>query len=251
MTVIQFTFAHDYLKRLLIACAFLLAILPATAQVIEGGKGATASKKISATPQLHLEGAEVISIAPGNNAGFAIIDVPKLDENDTISNHWDGRKYEFMINGGYYDDQFSPVGLCRINGRYLSRKKSKKLSGFVVIDEAGKLQLLTQKDHLKPYPTVLQSGPYIIDPGGSIGIHPPARIKARRTCIGATTDGTILIIITKPIALYDLAVIVKRDIPDIERLLNLDGGPSTALKTDATSVINPRPVRNFIAKKLR
>ena len=56
---------------------------------------------------------------------------------------------------------------------------------------------------------------------------------------------------TEPILLYDLSVAIKKKMPRLERLLNLDGGPSTALKTASHEVLNRWPVRNYIVKSKR
>ncbi len=115
------------------------------------------------------------------------------------------------------------------------------------MDGAGKIHLLWRGDDLTPYPSVLQAGPYVIDPGGKIGIYSRAE-KARRTLIGLTEEKELVIVATKEIDLYDLAYAVKKQMPRMERLLNLDGGPSSAFKTPTVEILNEWPVRNYIAK---
>ena len=128
---------------------------------------------------------------------------------------------------------------------------SPSLSGFIAIDASGRLSLLTATDDLKPFPSVLQNGPYLIDPGGEVGIHSRAGKRAARTAIGRTVDDTLVILVTEPIELFDLAREAKRMFPKMERLLNLDGGPSTALKTREIEIRNAAPVRNYLAKVAR
>lgn len=192
--------------------------------------------------------AMVIVIEPGANRGFAVLDAPKRARGENILTHWDSKSHVLMINGGYFSPEFAPTGLCRINGEAVARSRPNKLSGFVAIDRRGSIRLLTRADDVAPYPTVLQSGPYVIDPGGKMGIRSRSGSAAARTLIGTTRDGKVLIMVTKPILLYDLAVAVKGKMPDVERLLNLDGGPSTALKTGSVEVLNRWPVRNYIVK---
>jgi uncharacterized protein YigE (DUF2233 family) len=195
--------------------------------------------------------ATVISIDKASNRGFVVHDALIKRERDTIRRHWDGHEHLLMINGGSFQPDFTPAGFCKLNGKVVRSGISKKLSGFVAIDQKGKISLLTKADNLSRYPSVFQAGPYVIEPGGNIGIKSRDSSVERRTLVGKTTDGKLLIIVTKPIALYDLAVEVKAKIPKVERLLNLDGGSSTALKTKSLEVLNKWPVRNYIAMKKR
>jgi len=194
--------------------------------------------------------AEIIQIPPENNVGFSLIDVPNPKAGEDISTHFDPRHHALMINGGYFNPDFSPTGHCKIDNRVIRPGVSPSLSGFVAIDGDGRLSLLAATDDPAPFPTVLQNGPYLIDPGGGIGIHSRTGKRAARTAIGRLTDDTLVILVTEPIELYDLAREAKRDFPTMERLLNLDGGPSTALKTPEREIRNTAPVRNYLAKAM-
>jgi hypothetical protein len=164
--------------------------------------------------------ATVITNDKASNRGFILHDTVIKREKDTIRRHWDSREYLLMINGGYFEPDFKPAGYCKLNGKPIRSGVAKKLAGFVAIDHKGKIHLLTKANNLSSYPTVLQAGPYVIDPGGKIGIKTRDNIIARRTLMGMTADGKLLIIVAEPIALYDLAVGIKTKIPYIDRLLN-------------------------------
>ena len=192
--------------------------------------------------------AVIITIPANQNHSFGMIDVPNKSPGDDILSYWRPGRHSLMINGGYFEDDFSPTGLCRIDGKVINPSNDPKLSGFLAIDGQGKLVLLTKHDQRDAFPTVLQSGPYVIDPGGKIGIHSRSGAPARRTLVGVTTEGDIVIIVTEPIHLFDLAVLVSNRLPQIERLLNLDGGPSTALAVEGQVVRNRWPVRNYVFK---
>ena len=192
--------------------------------------------------------ATVITIDKKSNKFFSVLNIPNQTLKDNINNYWDKKKYILMVNGGYFNSDFTSTGFYKIDDGILQPKIKKSLSGFVAIDKNGSIKLLTLKDDLKDYPTIIQSGPYVIDPGGKVGINTRKELVARRTLIGETREGNLIILITKPITLYDLAYAIKKKIPNIERLLNLDGGPSTALKTKTVGVVNRRPVKNYIIK---
>lgn len=192
--------------------------------------------------------ATAIIIAAADNCDFKLIDVPIKKNGDDIREHWQ-TNYVLMINGGYFNADFTPTGLCRIGGRTLSAKQSDRLSGFVALDESGQVHLFRRDDDVSEYPDVIQCGPYVIDPGGGIGIHKNDGVRAERTLIGMTEDGRLIILVTKPVTLYDLARSINASLPEVDRLLNLDGGPSTSVKTSQVERKNQWPVRNYIAKE--
>lgn len=189
-------------------------------------------------------------INKANNTGFQLLDVAVPVEGETIKKYWHRNQYEIIINGGYFESDFSPTGFYKINGRIIGPEPSNKLSGYLVIDIKGKLTLLTINDDISAYPNVLQSGPFIIDPGGKIGIRSENGKQAPRTAIGQTRNGDIVIVVTGPLSLMELAIAIMREVPSIDRVLNLDGGPSTALKTPDIEVLNQWPIRNYIVKRV-
>jgi uncharacterized protein YigE (DUF2233 family) len=159
------------------------------------------------------------------------------------------------INGGYFDPHFQPQGLCRIAGRELSPLSPQGvLSGVVGIAADGGVRLLARDAVLTDLPTAFQAGPYVIDPGGALGVRAhPAR--ANRSVIACDDHGGILLLATGPLTLFQLATLLHDHAPAlglgrIERALNLDGGPSTGLSTvlDGAewSLAERGPVRNVL-----
>jgi hypothetical protein len=197
----------------------------------------------------HRFSAIVITVPVDQNYGFSLLDVRIRKEGDNIQSYWNPTNDILMINGGYFNPDFSPTGFCRIDETEISATRSAKLSGFVAIDKAGAINILSIHDNPTNFPTMLQAGPFVIDPGGSIGIKSRSGADARRTLIGLMQDGNVVIVVTEPIGLLDLAHSIKQHLPSVERLLNLDGGPSTALMIKGHSVVNQWPVRNYITKK--
>ncbi|CAM2009099.1 phosphodiester glycosidase family protein [Acanthopleuribacter pedis] len=190
-----------------------------------------------------------IPIPAAQNHGFGFHDAPDREKGQRIGAFWSPHQYQWMVNGGYFEADFSPSGYCRIDGRDLNTRVNPKLSGFLAIDASGRLSMHTRLPDRTRYPTILQTGPHIIDPGGNVGIRRHTGRIAARTVIGRRTNGDLLVLVTAPIDLYDLAQLVKQEIPDIERLLNLDGGPSTALRLGDIRIDNLTPVRNYLYKR--
>ena len=142
-----------------------------------------------------------------------------------------------MINGGYFDASFQPVGLVVKDGQTVSEvSKQSALSGIFAIDEGGGVQLIP-RDSYHPDDSIknaIQAGPFIVDPGGKAGIKSDDLKKAKRTAIGQTLSGEFVFISTTPCTLYELSKILtqhpdKLGVKGFDRVLNLDGGPSTGL----------------------
>lgn len=69
---------------------------------------------------------------------------------------------------------FAAVGLRVINGTTTCPPTDgKPYSGYVSIDRRGTLDVSVSAPAGDTAPFVLQSGPFLIDPGGAIGIRPP------------------------------------------------------------------------------
>lgn len=210
---------------------------------------------VSATTVTEVQDAEtgfsavVVTVPPADNHGFFLLDVPEQQRGDNIRHYWNAAQYQFMTNGGYFNEDFSPTGQCRINGMYIKRGRSPRLYGFVALDAQGSLRVVTRHSKLNAYPTLLQSGPFVIAPGGRVGIRSRTGYRARRTLIGTTRKHEVIIMVTDPIFLLDLAEAVHKQLPQIERLLNLDGGSSTALMARDHIVINRSAVRNYLGKR--
>lgn len=188
----------------------------------------------------------VIEFGKEENAGFKLIDGGK--RKNFISEHYSPEQHVFFVNGGYFDGNLNPVGYCRIDGENQSTVKNAKLSGFVTITKQGKLSLHWKELPEMEYTHIVQAGPFVIDPGGSVGIHGRSGGEAKRTLIGQTEDGKIVVLTTTEVYLYDLARILKSEFSELERVLNLDGGPSVGLIYNDIRIENTSPVRNFITK---
>ena len=189
----------------------------------------------------------VIEFGKGENIGFELVDGEK--KKNYVSDHYSPKSDTFIVNAGYFDGNLNPVGYCRVDGKNISTTRTPKLSGFITITERGELSLHWKEIPEREYRDVLQAGPFIIDPDGTIGIHTRSGKEAKRTVIGQTEDGRILVLTTTEVYLYDLAQILNSEVPKLERALNLDGGPSVGLIYKNTRIENANPVRNFLTKR--
>jgi len=159
------------------------------------------------------------------------------------------------INGGYFEPTFQPAGLVRLDGRDVQPRAAEGvLSGIVAIDGAGVLRLLPRDAALEGVHSAIQAGPFLIDPGGAVGVNHRAA-SANRSLIASDDHGRLLLLVTGALTLHQIATLLH-DHPQavgmerIERALNLDGGPSTGLSLTLQdpmwSVSERGPVRNVL-----
>jgi hypothetical protein len=122
------------------------------------------------------------------------------------------------------------------------------------LDATGKLHVLTREASLDGYPSAIQAGPFVIDPGGAVGVR-AGTARAKRSLIALDASGRVMLLVTGSLTLHHVAVLLHDHAPalgfgQVERALNLDGGPSTGLSValdDPTwSMAERGPVRNVL-----
>jgi Phosphodiester glycosidase len=159
------------------------------------------------------------------------------------------------INGGYFTPSFQPAGLCRMAGKEITPLVQKGvLSGILAVDGSGGLRLLTREAALEGYLSAVQAGPFVIDPGGEVGVR-AGTARANRSLIALDARGRVLLLVTGSLTLHHVAILLHEHAPalgleQVERALNLDGGPSTglslALDDPTWSMAERGPVRNVL-----
>jgi len=162
-----------------------------------------------------------------------LVDLPGSPTNlQSLKKLLDNNDCTTAINGGYFDGSFSPVGLRIFRGAVNAPAISRPpLSGFISINDKQVIDVTKVQPAAALY--ALQTGPFVIDPGGIVGINPSATSTNRRTVI-AVADNDVFFLITSDLSLFDLANILH-DLPGafgvtkIDRAINLDGGPSTGM----------------------
>jgi uncharacterized protein YigE (DUF2233 family) len=167
-----------------------------------------------------------------------LVDQPKSETvtYQTIPEVGRSNQAVLAFNGGYYDEAFRPLGLYKLKQEERGQMSpSALLSGVLGITPQGEIDLVT-RDRYRPgsYVEAFQSGPFVIDPGGQMGIRNDDGQQAKRTVVGITANQQRLVVTTSPVSLYALATCLESHpqalgVSAIDRALNLDGGPSTGL----------------------
>lgn len=166
----------------------------------------------------------------------------------------------FGINGGYFSEGFGVEG-WHVQGGVQKNPFSLKpvLSGVVHLTKRGGLEILHRNAAPKRPWSAIQSGPFLVDPGGLMGINPSPSSNSksrRRSVLFSDGKGMLGIAVSTPATLYELAeAFLKKPelfgMKKVERVLNLDGGPSTAMIVrlpggEIADIREAGPVRNYL-----
>lgn len=159
------------------------------------------------------------------------------------------------VNGGYFQEDFRPVGLMIAGGRLVHAfEKAKLLSGILAV-KGSRIEIV-RPSHFQNSGDVreaIQCGPMLVEGGQPVaGLN--AERSARRTVVATDGRSQWALIYMTSVTLADAAHILT--IPGVlgewtpVTALNLDGGSSSGLWAAATPDMVSRPelghVRNYI-----
>jgi hypothetical protein len=160
------------------------------------------------------------------------------------------------VNGGYFDPEYRPIGLLIVDGTMIAPLQRARLLSGVLSASPKKVQIsrvaefsLTQKPD-----AAVECGPMIVDLGKSVRGLESSKM-ARRTFAAVSSGDKAALGFCSDVTLADLSSILAIvTIPDfkIQRVLNLDGGSSSAFwfkraNGGAFSIAEQKPVRDFVA----
>jgi len=150
---------------------------------------------------------------------------------------WDGNSVASLaegstalvaFNGGFFDQNFKPLGLLMSRGKTLNPLR-KADWGVLTISSSGVAKLVHTKrwKARKRIDFALQSGPRLVVDGKPLKLK---KQKARRTAIGLLSGGRTLVVVVaaEPLLTSVLAKVMANTF-NCSFALNLDGGSSTQL----------------------
>lgn len=161
------------------------------------------------------------------------------------------------VNGGYFDQEFAPIGLRIIDGKLLSPLRRARLITGVLITSARGVRIIRVGEFSKQRDvvTALQCGPFLVDAGQRVRGLDGSRL-ARRTFVATGTHGQAALGICSVVSLAQLSEILCTPKLSgelrIQRALNLDGGSSSAFwfareNGSAFSIPEQKAVRDLVA----
>lgn len=139
------------------------------------------------------------------------------------------------INGGFFDNNYKPLGL-RINNKS-QQSPAKNISWwgiFYVKNQRPYLTNFAQFNFDHQIDFAIQSGPRLLI---NNRIPPLKAGRAERSALGITHDGKVIILVTDnmPLSTTELAQLMKAEPLNCENALNLDGGSSSQLRAHLNS----------------
>ena len=182
-----------------------------------------------------------------------VVDSPKPGET-RLANLLESRQAIAGVNGGYFEPDFTPVGLVISEGKTRQKfKKAKILSGIVATSPKGTLSIF-RSARFDPNPgayrEAIQCGPMLVENSTPVPGLNTEKI-ARRTAVATGPANQAALIYLTSVTLADAAEILS--LPKIfgswkpTLALNLDGGSSSSLWARNTiSLPEIKRVRNFI-----
>ncbi len=182
-----------------------------------------------------------------------VVDSPKPGQT-SLSGVMESRQSIGGVNGGYFEPDFTPVGLLVSQGKTRQKfKKAKLLSGILAVSPKGTVSILRSQrfdPKIGAYREAIQCGPMLIENSAPVPGLNTEKI-ARRTVASTGPGQRCALIYLTSVTLADAAEILG--LPKIlgawspATALNLDGGSSSALwARDTISLPEIKRVRNFI-----
>lgn len=138
-----------------------------------------------------------------------------------------------LINGAYFHEDYSASGYLVTDGVPSGdRQFDYDKSGLLLINEGrpSLLDLSTEVFDRQAVQDALQSYPFLVL-DGEAAVREDSGLLARRSAIGYTRTGEwfLLVVPYRQISLFQFAQELAASDLDFERVLNLDGGPSTGI----------------------
>lgn len=160
------------------------------------------------------------------------------------------------VNGGYFNEEFAPIGLRIVNGKMIAPLQRARLITGVLVASSRGVQIVRAREFSprSRATAAVQCGPFLVDRREPIRGLNDSRL-ARRTFAATAASDRALLGVCSEVSLADLSKILgtasfAADFK-IERALNLDGGSSSAFwftrqNGSAFSIPEQKPVRDFV-----
>jgi phosphodiester glycosidase len=195
-----------------------------------------------------------VAIFSGKSCTLRVIDNP---DGQTLAGALKREKCACGVNGGYFDEEFAPIGLRIVNEQTIAPLRRARLITGVLLASPRGVQIVRAREFSRPQKITgaIQCGPFLVDVSQRVrGLNDSQR--ARRTFAATATHDRALLGVSSEVSLADLAVVLATT-PiagelKIDRALNLDGGSSSAFwfareNGSALSIPGQKAVRDFVA----
>jgi exopolysaccharide biosynthesis protein len=194
-----------------------------------------------------------LAVFSARSCTLRLIDNP---DGERLASMMKREKYVCGVNGGYFDEEFKPIGLRIVNSQMLTPLKRARLITGVLLASPRGVQIVRAREfsQRQKIEAAIQCGPFLVDRSQRVGGLNNSQ-HARRTFAATATNERALLGFCSEVSLADLANIlattsVTADLK-IQRALNLDGGSSSAFwfareNGSVFSIPEQKPVRDFV-----
>ncbi len=194
-----------------------------------------------------------LAIFSAKSCALRIIDNP---DGERLAGMMRREKYVCAVNGGYFDEQFKPIGLRIVNSQMLTPLRPARLITGVLSASPRDVQIVRAREfsQRQKIEAAIQCGPFLVDRSQRVGGLNNSQ-HARRTFAATETNERALLGFCSEVSLADLANIlattpIAADLK-IQRAINLDGGSSSAFwfareNGSVFSIPEQKPVRDFV-----
>jgi hypothetical protein len=194
-----------------------------------------------------------VVVFSAKSCALRVIDNP---EGESLSAIMKRQKCVCGVNGGYFDQEFNPIGLRINDGKTFSPlRRARMITGILMQSDRGiDVIRVGEFSHARKITAAIQSGPFLVEASKLVrGLN--ASQRARRTFAGIADIDRALLGICSDVSLAELANILATvpvaEKSKIRRAMNLDGGSSSAFcfareNGSAFSIAGRKPVRDFV-----
>ena len=195
-----------------------------------------------------------VAIFSPKSCTLRVIDNP---DGQTLAATMKHEKCACAVNGGYFDEEFAPIGLRIVNEQTVAPLRRARLITGVLLESTRGVQIMRAREFSRSHKiaAAIQCGPFLVDASQRIGGLNDSQ-RARRTFAATATNERVLLGVCSEVSLANLAQILAKTPlaagSKIDRALNLDGGSSSAFwfareNGNALSIPGQKPVRDFVA----
>jgi exopolysaccharide biosynthesis protein len=195
-----------------------------------------------------------VAVFSDRSCTLRLIDNPNGESLAAMMKH---EKCACAVNGGYFDENFQPIGLRIVDGRMVAPlRRARLITGVLLASSRGiRIMRVSEFSPHQKTAAAIQCGPLLVDSLHTVrGLNDSA--MARRTFAATAPNGRGLIGLCSEISLAQLGNLLAAT-PlgaelKIQRALNLDGGSSSAFwfareQGGDFSISEAKSVRDFVA----
>lgn len=184
--------------------------------------------------------------------------IPNYERKDTSTEIIEQYSCKNIINGGFYNTDYSPIGLVVADGITISEfRKNRLFDGFVSLTGNTAMIATTFPDNAG---TVIQTGPLLILNGNPLPLAIKNDERARRMVAAVTAEDTLIFlsVYTKE-SVYGgpllaelpevISAIASYNAWSLTSAINLDGGNASVFRNTSVRLGEITPVGSFLCYK--